>query len=150
MKFYMRQSIFLLLLIFSSLIHSNEHKTVTLWVQGALLNTLSLSYKDKPLQESPNRINYTFNAWNAITGFLGGYMKTVRARELTLSPQPVNKPTVVNSGVVSGIQFWRVNQSILLPELTLQVDFSLVVLARDPTTGGPYIIQSMDIRKKQF
>ncbi|WP_155823704.1 DotI/IcmL/TraM family protein [Legionella shakespearei] len=135
------------LFFFPSFAHADEQVTVNQWTQQTLLDTLSVNYTEQADDFAQIRANYTFDAWNGIVNFLGGYMNVIRAKQLTLHPVPAGDAQIIKSGTVSGINYWRINQNITIPELGIELFFSVLILARDPSTGSPYIIQSMDIRK---
>ena len=152
MKYLARRAltslVFFNLLLFSLLSHAEDNTEVKAWVKRVLTETLSVSYNTQKSDFTEISKNYTFNAWNAMTDFLGGYMKNIRAKQLTVNPVFDGDPRVVKSGIYSGIHYWRVNQNVSFQEFNLYLSFSLIVLARDPSTGASYIIQSMDISKK--
>lgn len=135
------------LFFFSSFAHADEQVTVNQWAQQTLLNTLSVNYTDQADDFAQIRTNYTLDAWSGIVNFLGGYMDVIRARQLTLHPVPSGDAQLIKSGTVSGINYWRINQNITIPELGVELFFSVLILARDPASGSPYIIQSVDIQK---
>lgn len=136
-------------LLCSSLIHAQHPISVTTWTQKTLMNALSVNYKYGAEEEERDKVGFMPVAWDALTTFLGGYMKTVQDKQLTIHPQFLIKPTIVDSGTASGIKFWRVNEEVLLPELNVKVAFSLIVIASTPSAAGGYLIQSMSMEKQE-
>lgn len=131
----------------SSLAQAQDEK-VGAWVRQTLLATLSVSYEDNQPLFDKIKPNYSYNAWNSLKEFLGNYMTVIKAQKLTLKPVLNGPATVTESGTVkdshffSGIQYWKVSQSIHLPEINLGVDFSVLVIA---TASGNYVITSLDM-----
>lgn len=149
MKPLLRISLITTLLFFSSFVYADEKATVGQWVQQTLLDTLSVNYTQQPEDFDQIRANYSFDAWNGIVSFLGGYMDVIHTKQMTLHPAPDGDAKIISSGTYSGIQFWRINQNITLPELNIELSFSVLVLARNSSTGPSYIIQSLDMQKSQ-
>lgn len=141
--------LFFWLMLTSSITHANQAQVIN-WLQHTLLQTLSVSYLSTPKDfETFHQQNYTNDAWESITGFLGNYMSIVRANKLTLHPQLNGAAMLLESGVIQnnhffdGISYWRIRQSIVIPELAKQIDFSIVVI-QEPSANH-YLIQSMDM-----
>lgn len=145
----MRRLLLGLLLLFSFTVHAEEvtDSEVADWAKNTLIYALSVDFNYQPTEAEKHSKGFTRNAWNAINIFLGGYMRTIHADKLSIHPQIIEGPTIVDSGTVSGIRFWRVNQVVLLPELNIRVAFSFVILATVPSTSGSFIVQSMDMVK---
>lgn len=131
----------------SSFAQAQDDK-VTAWVQNTLLATLSVSYEDNQPLFDKIKLNYTYDAWNSLKEFLGNYMTVIKNQKLTLHPALNGPATLIESGTVkdshffSGIRFWKVNQSIHIPELKLGIDFSVLVIA---TSSGNYLMASLDM-----
>lgn len=117
---------------------------VASWTEQVLINSLSLDYKTIDSTREKYKTNYTVNAREALRLFLGGYIARIKAQQLTLHPKILSPAKVVDRGDFSGIQFWRVNQIIALPELDLHIDFSVVVIK---ASKPPYLIQSLNMIK---
>ena len=147
----MRQRLVLISVLSAFLLLSTAHadnSQITSWVQQVLITTLSVSYLDNPSTSASVRTNYTDNAWEAITGFLGHYVVTVRAQQLSLHPVAHGDAVIINSGVVPndilpGLQFWQVNQAITIPELHLNINFSVIVTLN--VADNNYRIQSLSM-----
>lgn len=145
----MRAILLGILLILTPNLYANPPIAVTAWTKKILMNTLTVdyTYKNKAPGETPE--GFTVNAWSAIREFLGGYIQVIRDRKLSIHPVFLVEPQVVDSGVVTGIHFWRVNSKVSLPELNIQVVFSLITIATAPSSNTPYVIQSISMIKEE-
>ncbi len=151
---YLIRSLFLslTLLFFASFIQADdttENETVTNWTMQTLLDTFTINYSQTANDFAQVRTHYTLNAWSGITGFMSQYKDQINTNQMSIHPIFLSEPTIVKTGNYSGIHFFRVNQTLLLAELNIEVDLSLVILAATPNSKLPYIIQSMDILTKQ-
>ncbi|MCL9683250.1 hypothetical protein [Legionella maioricensis] len=149
MKFFLR-AVVVTLLFFSSVLHANPTPDVGEWVKQTLSDTFLISFEEKQDNLVPIRNNYTYDSWSALVGFLGDYMETTRNQKLVVHPLFKEDPIVVGQGISSGIQFWRVNQTVVLPEFKVELFFSILVLLRSANSEDPYVIQSMDIIKRDY
>ncbi len=129
--------------------YADDEQEVTDWVQKALLSTLSIDYRQTDAEIAKSHKYYLDNAWKALGSFLGDKKAMVRTQKLELHPFPASPAVVTDTGYVSGIHYWRVNQKIMIPELGTQIDFSVVVLETRPTNGSRFIIQSISMVKKK-
>jgi len=110
---------------------------------------LSIDYNYKADDDSELRKNYTKDGWNALSDFLGNYINVVREQQLTLHPVFTIEPFVTAKGIaLKEIHYWRVNEVVSIPELKLTIAFSLLVIEANPTPNGHFLIQSMDMIKK--
>ena len=105
MKSLPQTFILLSTLLFSSFTHADANSNVGPWVKHILTETLSVNYMEEKDSVDKVNENYTFNAWEAIVSFLGGYMDVIRAKQLTIHPVFVGDPVIVKSGYSSGIRF---------------------------------------------
>ncbi|MGC1182434.1 hypothetical protein [Legionella sp.] len=137
------------ILIFSSVLHAANPQEVTEWTKNTLMTTLSVDFNYNSMDVTKYRQGFTPYAWNALSGFLGVYLQQIHAQQLILHPKFLKTPTIVDSGIASGIQFWRVNEEIVLPEIKVKIAFSLIVIATNPTANGSYIIQNMSMIKEE-
>lgn len=142
--------IIITVLFLASPLHADQNEEVAQWVKQITTQTFSVNYTQHQSDFAYIRSHYTNNAWNAITSFLGNYLNIIQTHRITVHPIFADEPRVVKTGYYSGIHYWRVNQIITLPELKVAIAFSIVVIARNTTTGDPYLIQSMDINKKDY
>lgn len=145
----MRALILGIIIILAPNLYAKEPIPVTVWTKKILLNALSVDYKS--IDENPEeyKAGFTINSWDALKVFLGGYAETIRDKELSVHPLFLIEPQVVDSGVVSGMHFARVNTEILLPEINVKVAFSVIVIATKSPSSSPYIIQSISMVKEE-
>lgn len=143
--FNIRKFFCLFFFLLPSISLANSDK-VAAWTQQVLMNTLTVDYQNIDKVPAANKKNYTLDAWEAFTSFMGNYVPIIKDNQLSIQPQAVTQAKVVNEGDYSGIHFWRVNQIILLPEVNLRINFSVIVIkANNP----PYLIQSLNMIKNQ-
>ncbi|WP_133136848.1 hypothetical protein [Legionella rowbothamii] len=145
----MRALVLGIILILAPNLYAKEPMPVTAWTKKTLLNTLSIDYKS--IDEEPNerKIGFSVSSWDALKGFLGGYLPTIRDQQLSIHPVFLIEPQVVDSGVASGIHFARVNTEVLLPEINAKIAFSVIVIATKSPSTTPYIIQSISMVKEE-
>lgn len=129
----------------SALYAANSNTRVIQWAQQTLMDTLSVSYTSKPQDFATVRKNYTLDAWSGMTGFLGGNMKNIREKQLTLHPVLLPDTQILSTGLYSGMSYWIIRQSVAIDELNTKLTFTLTILGRSGAAGSPYIIQSLSI-----
>lgn len=140
-------------LVFSSPLRADDSK-VTDWTKQVLLSTLAINYAESEKSIDAMRLNYTVNAWHALSTFLGNYVSIVRKERLTLHPVANGPAKLTDSGVVhkgnffNGVHYWRINQSVTIPELNINIDFSLFVVKLYPKRDK-YLIQSINMVKSK-
>lgn len=133
----------MVLLFFPSLDYADDNDVAT-WTRQVLISTLSIDYTVTPENFAILQENYMPTAWEALQDFVGDQVNVIRAEKLTLHPVAIGPATVVRSGVSFDIHYWRVNQSIAIPELNMTIDFSVIVIkANNP----PFLIQNMTMIK---
>ncbi|KTD74548.1 DotI/IcmL/TraM family protein [Legionella tucsonensis] len=130
-------------------LYAQSDNQICQWVKGTLLDTFSLDYTYKPSDGEELRKSYTENAWDALTEFLGNYLPIIREKRLTLHPVFIKEPFIAEKGIFSGVHFWRVNEVLSIPELNIIIAFSVLVIETSPLSNGRYLIQSMDMVKKE-
>lgn len=149
MKLLIKNIFFILILFhFLSTLHASStdrDSKVIQWAQQTLIDTLSVSYTTQPQDFALIRERYSVNAWNGLTEFLGGAMKTIRTEQLTLNPVLQGDPQILATGNFSGIHYWVFRQSVVIEEMKVELSFTLTILERDPLTGYPYVVQSLSI-----
>ncbi|KTD62542.1 DotI/IcmL/TraM family protein [Legionella spiritensis] len=124
-----------------------DNTQVANWTQQVLVTTLSINYQEIQKELNANRVYYSNDAWEALGMFLGDGLGIVKNNHLVLHPKVLSNAQVVEQGFFSGMEYWRVNLSIAIPELGGRVDFSVLVLkASDP----PYMIQSLNMMKFKY
>ncbi|RUR18103.1 hypothetical protein ELY21_08970 [Legionella sp. km535] len=146
-SFPLCSALLLFLCLAPPVIHAEENDLLSQWVTQTLINTLSVSY-DKPLSAYEDvKDNYSINAWEGITGFLGGggNLDKIRSEKLTLHPALEGWPVTLASGKTSGMNYWIVNQVVFIPEFNVRLNFKLTILERTGASEDPYIIQSLKI-----
>jgi len=137
----------MLLCLFFPLTHYADNTQVAQWTQNVLLNTLSINYTDLPTHFAKVKVNYVPTAWEALSSFLGDQVAVIQNDQLVLHPVAVGNAQVVNEGDYSGIHFWRVNQTIDIPELSGTISFSVIVIK---ATTPAYLIQSLNMTKTKY
>jgi hypothetical protein len=139
--------VFLMFLVWVPTSLYADDARIKVWVQKTLLSTLSISYATPDTPELQTR--YTENAWEAIHGFLQGYLEQVQREQLILHPLLNGPATLTTTGTIhssnffNGVQYWQVQQIINIPELGAEINFSVVVI--DNPSDNAYKIQSLDM-----
>ncbi|CAM3004320.1 Macrophage killing protein with similarity to conjugation protein [Legionella steigerwaltii] len=137
------------LLTYSNFLNADTNSQLISWVQETLTDTLSVNYTENLTDTDPVISHYSYNAWQGMVQFLGGYMDVIKEKKLTIHPVLDRNPTITQTGYSSGVPYWRVNQNVNLPELRLNVSFSLMITV--PSSGSaPYIIQNLDMQKSTY
>lgn len=136
--------IFIYFFIPSTHYGNNNELDVKAWTQETLMATLAINYTETPADFDSLRKRYTVNAWLALHDFFSAEIDEVKQKHLTIHPSPLTPPIIVEEGVTSGIYYWRVNQSVMIPEMNSRLDFSLIVIK---ATNPPFIIQSVNVIK---
>ncbi|WP_392538055.1 hypothetical protein [Legionella sp. 227] len=129
--------------------YTQNDAEVCQWVKKILLSTLSVDYNYDSSNDTELHKNYTGNAWNALTDFLGNYLEVIKNQQLTLHPTLITEPYIAEKGIALNIHYWRVNEVVSIPELNLTIAFSLIVIEANPLPHGHLLIQSMDMVKKE-
>lgn len=79
-------------------------------------------------------------------------MEKVLTDQLILHPAPISPPVIVKSGIVTksnffaGVPYWVIQQPIAIPELSITIDFIVVVI--ELKQKNQYIIQSLNMSIK--
>jgi hypothetical protein len=145
----MRSLIFGVFLIFTSTLYAVTNAAVTQWTELALMHAFSVDFNYNNQNTAVRQQWFTPTAWQGINSFLRIYLRRIHEEKLTIHPQFLLKPRVVDSGVASGIHFWRVNSEMTLPELKIKIAFSVVVLKTNTPVGNSFIIQSLNMTKQE-
>ncbi|PWY56900.1 hypothetical protein DGG96_04045 [Legionella qingyii] len=143
--------LWLVLVISPFTLYAQNDAEICQWAKQILLNTLSVDYNYQASDDAELRKNYTANAWDALTNFLGNYLDVIRENHLTLHPKVIAEPYVAEKGFALGVHFWRINEVFSIPELNLTIAFSLIVIEANPQPSGSgrLLIQSIDMIKKE-
>lgn len=141
---------FILLFSFfaSFLIHAAKDSYVTDWAQQLLIDTLSASYLDTPADIESVQKNYSSAAWDPMIDFFDNERQTIQLYKLTLHPVPLNEPVLSEMDNCGSARCWRVNQTYNLPELHLNIDFSLFIV--NSANGTPLLVQSLDMKVHRY
>lgn len=141
---------FILLLSFfaSFLIHAAKDSYVTDWAQQLLIDTLSASYLNTPAEIETVRNNYSRAAWDPMSNFFENELQFIQLYKLTLHPKPINEPTILEIENCASARCWRVNQTFNIPELHMNIDFSLLII--NTSSGTPLLVQSVDMKVHRY
>ncbi|KTC65262.1 Macrophage killing protein with similarity to conjugation protein [Legionella adelaidensis] len=142
----------ILLFFLSSLAHSDDNAAIIQWTQQTLLQALSVSYEELQ-SKTPRAIkaNFTQDGWEGMTTFFANYIQEVVSQKLSLHPVLIGNGAIVKSGIVNdsnffdGIPYWLVTQTLTVPELSLTIDFAVIVIK---TSSNRYLIQSLNINER--
>lgn len=117
------------------------------WTQTVILRTMSASYAQTISDQFSISQNYTLNAWSAINNFFSDILGLVNSEQLVLHPELTIPATLVYKGNYQGIQFWRVHMAVFIPEVSTNIDFSVLIIRRIPDAANKsqFLIQSLNI-----
>lgn len=139
---------FVVLFIIFCVHAKTTQRTVASWVQQTLTETLAASYGDTPADLDAIKRNYYPAAWGPMTNFFRDKREHIKNSHLILHPRPLTSARVTASEDCGMSTCWRVNQSYQIPEMSLIIDFSLLVV---PSTTllkskSPFLIQSLSLK----
>ena len=140
----------LLSLCISFFAHASGDSYVTDWTQKTLIETLSASYFDTPQDVALVRKKYSQAAWEPMSDFFNKELKMIDEQKLIIHPKPLTEPTISKLAECISDQCWRVNQSFNIPELHMNIDFSLLVVSASPSEDSPFLIQSVDMNVHHY
>lgn len=135
-------------LLLSSITFAEESQQVENWTADTLTQTLTVNYQETEKDFYPIRRHYSFDAWGMIVNFLGDLMQDVRTQKLYTHPEALTSAKVTDAGVYSGIRYWRVEQDYALPRAGIMIHFSVIVIAGNPDSDTPYVIQSLSMTRR--
>lgn len=127
-----------------------SNKYVSDWAQNTLIQTLSVSYIDSPDENRLIQKKYSLAAWEPMRDFFSKELQIIEEQKLTIHPKPLTKPKVTRSNNCLSSDCWEVTQSYNLPELHMNVDFSLFIVSASPSNESPFLIQSANIKIHQY
>ena len=131
------------ILLFPGLNYAGDAKVLD-WTTQTFLTTLTLDYKNMTDQLNQSKPYYTPSAWAALKSFLGDKAADIQNEQLTLHPKALGSANIVDSGTIADVTYWRINQTISIPELNISMNVTLVVIkAKNP----PFLIQSVNMIK---
>jgi hypothetical protein len=134
----------------SFLAHAHKDDYVTNWAQNLLIETLSISYLDKPHEIDITRKKYSHAAWEPMNSFFHKEIKIIEEHKLILHPKPLTEPTIIRTEECISIHCWRVNQSFNIPELHMNIAFSLLIVSAMPVINSPFLVQSVDMVVRNY
>lgn len=120
---------------------------VTQWTEHVLMESLTASYQDTQADIEQVQKYYSHAAWEPMNLFFDKELQAIETHKLTVHPKPINKPTVTQENNCQFKSCWRVNQSYNLPELHLNIDFSLLIIRSNTTQ---YLIQSLNMKVEHY
>ena len=144
--------LFTALLVLSPSIRADDSK-VAAWAKQVIISTLTVDYRESDKDVDKMQVNYTLNAWDGVSTFLGPYLGRVRREQLSLHPVAENPPTIAYSGKISAenlfpsMPYWRIELPVYIPELNVHITFSVLVIAVNAERPR-YLIQSIDMTKQ--
>lgn len=141
---------FVLILSFfaSFLIYAADDKYVANWAQQLLIDSLSASYLNTPSEIEAIQKNYSMAAWEPMSDFFENEQQIMELNKLILHPEPLTTPTVSEVEDCMFSRCWRVNQSFNVPELHMNIDFSLFIIKS--LSGSPLLVQSVGMKVHRY
>ncbi|WP_115710454.1 hypothetical protein [Legionella sainthelensi] len=134
----------------SPFVYAVTNNEVTDWVQKVLMQTMSISYQTTPNEEEQAAKNFSHSAWEPMNDFYFNESQIIKQYKLTLHPKPLNSPTLIKEDLCFGARCWRVNQNYNVPELHLNVSFSLLITSQKTTNKSPFIVKSLDMKIEHY
>jgi hypothetical protein len=147
--FTMRPLLCGFLLLFAVSMHAANTLKVTTWTKKTLSHALTIDFNYKNDDRGEQGKGFSLFAWRSLNDFLDNYLQTIRTQQLSIHPNLLIAPTIVDSGTASGIKYWRIYTEVLLAELKIKVACSLIVIASNPSVDGSYLIQSISMVKQE-
>lgn len=134
----------------SSLSYASSDEYVTDWAQKTLMNTLAASYLDTPEEVEMIRKEYSQEAWVPMSEFFHKELQIIEEQKLTLHPKPITEVTITRTKHCISVHCWRVNQAYKIPELHMNIGFSLLIVGASPAKDSPFLIQSLDMKVHNY
>ncbi|MCL9685303.1 hypothetical protein [Legionella maioricensis] len=134
----------------SSLAHAFSDSYVTDWAQKTLIETLTVSYLTTPEETEATQKKYSLAAWEPMSAFFNKELIVIDQQKLSTHPKPLTEPTITKLTKCISDQCWRVNQSFNIPELHMNIDFSLLLVTASPGGYSPFLIQSVDMNVHRY
>lgn len=139
----------LLALFIGSFVHAAQDNYVAKWVENTLIETLSVSYADTSSNNSLEN-KYSHPAWDAMSNFFNKELETIKEQKLVIHPKPLTAPTVERISSCMSTDCWKVDQSYKIPELHMDIDFSLHVVKASPANKSPFLIESLNLKIHRY
>ncbi|WP_419418509.1 hypothetical protein ACNVED_08050 [Legionella sp. D16C41] len=152
-KGYLLWLIILCSFLISLFVRAEDRKEqdVASWTQQVLLTTLSASYDDSTADVNEVSKNYYPAAWFMMRSFFQDKINEIKEKKITLHPKPLTAPKIVYTGYCGNNFCWRINQQIYVPELGLNIDFSVLLIKLTADDNhAPYRIQSLNIKLSSY
>ncbi|KTD11027.1 hypothetical protein Lgra_1993 [Legionella gratiana] len=129
-----------------------DQTNIGAWTQNLLIETLSASYKDTPSEIMAVQKNYLPYAWGPMHQFFLDKRVEINEKMLTLHPEPLTSPQIIENNDCESSPCWRVIQSFNIPELSLNIDLSLQVIPGKIVKGSdsPYVVQSLSMILRHY
>jgi hypothetical protein len=143
----MRIKIAFVVFFICSYVHADDFRSVGNWTQEILMGTLSASYTDTPAEIAAIKKNYLPYAWGPMHQFLLNKRAEINEKQLTLHPKPLTHPKVMESTNCGVSPCWEVVQVFYIPELSVNIYFSLKVTKGTIVKNSPlpFMIRSVSI-----
>ncbi|CDZ79172.1 Macrophage killing protein with similarity to conjugation protein [Legionella massiliensis] len=142
--------------LFFIIIPFNAHASdgspdVASWTQQTMINTFSAQYLGKPEELAKVRESFYPAAWDSLKIFFQDRLQEIRQNGLVLHPYPITAPTIVSDGKCARFRCWRIEQAFKIPELSVNVALSMLVVdGQDLSLPSPYIIQSINFTSQPY
>ncbi|KTD53845.1 hypothetical protein Lsan_3509 [Legionella santicrucis] len=149
-KLLLPRFMLLISLFASPLVYAVTNNEVTDWAQKVLMYTMSISYLTTPDEDKEAAKNFSHSAWESVNGFYFNESKIIKHYKLTLHPKPLNYPTLIKEDMCFGAPCWRINQTYNIPELHLNVAFSLLITSQKTASKSPFIIKSLNMKVEHY
>lgn len=146
----MNKAVVLISFFISFLAHASSNNYVTDWAQKTLIQTLTVSYLDTPADVEAIQKKYSHAAWEPMSAFFNKETNMIDQQKLSTHPKPLTEPKITKLTDCISDQCWRVNQSFNIPELHMNIDFSLLVVSASPSGDSPFLIQSVDMNVHHY
>jgi len=112
------------------------------WTKQTLLQTFTLNHESMNAQLKQAESNYTPSAWSDLLSFFGDNPSTIRNYKLNLHPKVTGPGQIISSGDLDGVTYWKIVQPLSIPELNMNVSFSVIVIKAGKP---PFLIQSVNM-----
>ncbi len=140
----------LIALFICSFVYATKDNYVSEWVQNTLMETLSVSYSDKPKDSVTTQKKYSHAAWEPMNDFFDKEIKIIKEQQLVTHPKPLTEPTIERIQHCISVDCWKVDQSYNIPELHMDIDFSVRVIKASPASDSPFLIQSLNMKVHRY
>ncbi|CDZ79320.1 hypothetical protein BN59_03638 [Legionella massiliensis] len=133
----------------SPLAYAFTNNEVADWAQKVLMNTLSVSYLTTVKEDKEAAKYFSHAAWVPMYDFFLNESNIMKAYKLTIHPRPLTTPTLVEERCFES-PCWRVDQNYDVPELHLNIAFSLLITSKATYGEAPLIVQSLNMKVQHY